>query len=293
MGDLRPRARGRWNWNESESAAKIAWPPTFKTTKGVPSNSRGRKHAPCSTVCRAAGSISPMRRSTGTCWPAAATSSRCAGSGATTRFAISPTQPCARRRTGLPMSWRSAGLRKGDRVFSLLGRVPELYIAALGTLKNGSVFSPLFSAFGPEPIKARMTIGDAKVLVTSEAFYRRKIEPWRRELGEPGACLLDRLLERASGRHDRSGRGLGAGVGLVRDRADRARGHGPAALHQRHDRTAEGRGARARGRRRPSRHRPARARSAPGRHLLVHRRPRLGDRHLLRHHLAADQRRRP
>jgi acetyl-CoA synthetase len=74
------------------------------------------------------------------------------------------------------------GVAKGDRVFSLLGRVPELYIAALGTLKNGSVFSPLFSAFGPEPVKARMTIGEAKVLVTSEAFYRRKVEPWRKEL---------------------------------------------------------------------------------------------------------------
>ena len=71
---------------------------------------------------------------------------------------------------------------KGQRVFSLLGRTPELYIAALGTLKNGSVFSPLFSAFGPEPIKARMTIGDAKALITSEAFYRRKIEPSRKEL---------------------------------------------------------------------------------------------------------------
>jgi acetyl-CoA synthetase len=74
------------------------------------------------------------------------------------------------------------GVSKGDRVFSLLGRVPELYAAALGTLKNASVFSPLFSAFGPEPIKARMTIGGAKVLVTTEAFYRRKVEPWRREL---------------------------------------------------------------------------------------------------------------
>ena len=30
------------------------------------------------------------------------------------------------------------GVAKGDRVFSLLGRVPELYIAALGTLKNGN-----------------------------------------------------------------------------------------------------------------------------------------------------------
>src|SRR5208283_4558887 len=38
------------------------------------------------------------------------------------------------------------GIAKGQRVFSLLGRTPELYIAALGTFKNGSVFSPLFSA---------------------------------------------------------------------------------------------------------------------------------------------------
>jgi acetyl-CoA synthetase len=83
-----------------------------------------------------------------------------------------------------------SGVIKGDRVFSLLGRVPELYIAALGTLKNGSVFSPLFSAFGPEPIKARMTIGDAKALVTSEAFYRRKIEPWRAELPSLEHVLL-------------------------------------------------------------------------------------------------------
>jgi acetyl-CoA synthetase len=74
------------------------------------------------------------------------------------------------------------GVARGDTVYSLLGRIPELYFAALGTLKNGSVFSPLFSAFGPEPIKARMSIGNAKVLVTSEAFYRRKIGPWRQEL---------------------------------------------------------------------------------------------------------------
>jgi acetyl-CoA synthetase len=75
-----------------------------------------------------------------------------------------------------------SGIGRGERVFSLLGRVPELYIAAFGTLKNSSVFSPLFSAFGPEPIKARMSIGDARALITTEAFYRRKVEPWRNEL---------------------------------------------------------------------------------------------------------------
>ena len=82
------------------------------------------------------------------------------------------------------------GVGKGGRVFSLLGRVPELHVAALGTLKNGSVFSPLFSAFGPEPVKARMAIGEAQVLVASEALYRRKVEPWRKELGSLEHVLL-------------------------------------------------------------------------------------------------------
>ena len=74
------------------------------------------------------------------------------------------------------------GVGKGDRVFSLLGRVPELYIAALGTLKNTSVFSPLFSAFGPEPIRDRLRIGDAKVLVTTSDLYERRIVPIRASL---------------------------------------------------------------------------------------------------------------
>ena len=74
------------------------------------------------------------------------------------------------------------GVAPGDRVFSLLGRVPELYVAALGTLKAGRVFSPLFSAFGPEPVQARMEIGDARALVTTEAYYRRKVALWRHDL---------------------------------------------------------------------------------------------------------------
>ena len=77
---------------------------------------------------------------------------------------------------------RALGVGKGDRVYSLLGRVPELYLAALGTLKAGAVFCPMFSAFGPEPIKARMSIGEAKVLITSAALYKRKVAAWRAEL---------------------------------------------------------------------------------------------------------------
>jgi acetyl-CoA synthetase len=84
---------------------------------------------------------------------------------------------------------RALGVRRGDRVFSLLGRRPELYLAALGTLKNVSVFSPLFSAFGPEPVRQRLAIGDGRVLVTTSALYRRKVAPVRPSL--PG---LDHVL---------------------------------------------------------------------------------------------------
>ncbi|KAA6186005.1 acetate--CoA ligase [Thiohalocapsa marina] len=85
------------------------------------------------------------------------------------------------------------GVAPGERVFSLLGRVPELYVTALGTLKAGRVFSPLFSAFGPEPVRARMEIGDARVLVTTESYYRRKVAPWRAELpGLAHVLLIDR-----------------------------------------------------------------------------------------------------
>lgn len=108
---------------------------------------------------------------------------------------------------------RALGIGKGDRVFSLLGRVPELYTVALGTLKNGCVFSPLFSAFGPGPIQARLNLGDARVLVTSENLYRKRILPWREQMptlehvlivdrrpgeDEPGAMSLAARMSAAS-----------------------------------------------------------------------------------------------
>jgi acetyl-CoA synthetase len=74
------------------------------------------------------------------------------------------------------------GVKAGDRVFVLSGRVPELYIAALGTLKARAVFAPLFSAFGPEPIKQRVNLGEGRVLVTTASLYRRKVASIRDEM---------------------------------------------------------------------------------------------------------------
>jgi acetyl-CoA synthetase len=84
---------------------------------------------------------------------------------------------------------QALGVGKGDRVYLLAGRIPELYIAALGTLKHRSVFCPLFSAFGPEPIRARLTIGQAKVLITTQSLYERKVRALR-----PSLSFLDHVL---------------------------------------------------------------------------------------------------
>ena len=70
---------------------------------------------------------------------------------------------------------RALGIRRGDRVFAYAGRIPELYIAALGTLKNTSVFCPIFSAFGPEPLFQRLSRGDAKALITTSGLYKQKV----------------------------------------------------------------------------------------------------------------------
>ena len=85
---------------------------------------------------------------------------------------------------------RTLGIGKGDRIFSLSARIPELYFAVLGTLKNTSVFCPLFSAFGPEPIAQRLERGDARVLVTSERLYRKKVKNLRASLPQLAYVLL-------------------------------------------------------------------------------------------------------
>ncbi len=112
---------------------------------------------------------------------------------------------------------RDLGVGQGETVFTLLGRVPELHVTAVGAWKHRSVFCPLFSAFGPEPIRTRLEIGKARVLVTTAALYRRKVEPLRAALPHLAHVLLvglegaaapagthdfDRLLRAADARFD-------------------------------------------------------------------------------------------
>ena len=84
----------------------------------------------------------------------------------------------------------SLDVRPGERVFLLLGRIPELYVAMLGALSARCVVSPLFSAFGPEPIATRIGMGQGAVLVTTPELYRRKVEAIRPRLASLRQVIL-------------------------------------------------------------------------------------------------------
>ena len=82
------------------------------------------------------------------------------------------------------------GVKRGECIATVLGRTPELFTVAIGTLKLGGVHCSLFSAFGPEPLKTRLQLGHARVLVTNREFYRRKLAAIRGALPELQHVLI-------------------------------------------------------------------------------------------------------
>ncbi|MCY2685880.1 acetate--CoA ligase [Salinimicrobium sp. TH3] len=90
------------------------------------------------------------------------------------------------------------GLQKGETVFSLAGRIPQLYITALGTLKSTAVFCPLFSVFGPEPVFQRLHKGEAKILVTTLAIYEKTVKQLEERLPSLRNIILTDIEEHRS-----------------------------------------------------------------------------------------------
>lgn len=76
----------------------------------------------------------------------------------------------------------AVGVGRGECVMAVLGPVPELHIAVLGSVRAGAVFGALFAAFGPEPLARRLDLAKARVLVTTAVLYERKIAPLRQRL---------------------------------------------------------------------------------------------------------------
>ncbi|MEM4085465.1 MAG: AMP-binding protein [Saccharolobus sp.] len=71
-------------------------------------------------------------------------------------------------------SWlKKNGLRKGDRVAIYMPMIPEIVSVMLGAIRAGMIIVPLFSGFGPEPIRVRMEDSEAKVIFTVDKVIRK------------------------------------------------------------------------------------------------------------------------
>lgn len=75
----------------------------------------------------------------------------------------------------------SLGVKKGDRVATMLSRTPALLTVILGAWRIGAVYQPLFTAFGYEAIDYRLQKADTKVVFTDphnrEKFAELKTLP--------------------------------------------------------------------------------------------------------------------
>jgi len=111
---------------------------------------------------------------------------------------------------------RGLGVRKGDRVFVFLERVPELYFTVFGALKAGAVAGPLFSAFGPEAVVDRLGDAAAKVLVTSTALLDR-VRAVRKDLPALETVLVTNRA-RSSWKPEKGERSFEETVGAAPDR---------------------------------------------------------------------------
>jgi acetyl-CoA synthetase len=82
------------------------------------------------------------------------------------------------------------GIQRGDVVAIYMPNLPETFVAFFAILKLGAIVMPLFSGFGPAPIRSRLNHGEAKAVITANGTWRR---------GEVGALksVLDTALEHA------------------------------------------------------------------------------------------------
>ena len=84
--------------------------------------------------------------------------------GTTTRMSF---DELSRRSSSFANALESAGVETGDRVFSYMPRIPEHYVALIGTLKSGAVFGGINERFGPDGISYRLDDCDASAIVTT------------------------------------------------------------------------------------------------------------------------------
>jgi len=68
---------------------------------------------------------------------------------------------------------KKLGVKKGDRVGIYLPMIPEVVISMLACARIGAVHAVVFSAFSPNALKTRLQDSGAKVLITSDGYFRK------------------------------------------------------------------------------------------------------------------------
>ncbi len=71
---------------------------------------------------------------------------------------------------------KKLGVKKGDVVAIYLPMIPEAVISMLACTRIGAIHSVVFSAFSADALKTRIEDGGAKLLITSDGYYRKGIE---------------------------------------------------------------------------------------------------------------------
>ena len=203
----------------------------------------------------------------------------------------SPTRSCTTRSASFANILRNRNVEKGDRVTIYMPMIPEAAYAMLACARIGAIHSVVFGGFSPDLLAGRIEDCESKVVITADEGLRggRKV---------PLKANTDAAIAKVGGvDHVIVVRRTGAKVDMdpVRDvyyhkaaevvtarmpvRAHERRGPAVHPLHLGLDRQAEGRAAHHR--RLLRLHRddaPIRLRLSRRRHLLVHRRRRLGHR---------------
>ena len=90
----------------------------------------------------------------------------------------------------LAQGMRDLGIVRQDVVAIYMPNLPETFIAFFAALKLGAIVMPLFSGFGPSPIRSRLNHGEAKAVITASGT-------WRRGVPAPLKSVLDEALEAA------------------------------------------------------------------------------------------------
>jgi len=89
---------------------------------------------------------------------------------------------------------KKLGVKKGDRVSIYLPMIPEVIISMLACARIGAVHSVVFSAFSAPSLQVRIQDAGAKVLITSDGYWRRgKIVELKKEADEG---LADTAVEK-------------------------------------------------------------------------------------------------